>query len=84
LTFRLERTVVREKLIEDDWSQVEQSATKSTYNWMLGLRDVRIRVRRMLPNLFLAPITTKRRKHLKQPKPTTHPIQSHHSTQREK
>jgi hypothetical protein len=34
LTSRLERTVVSEKMIEDDLSHVEDSATKSTY--MLG------------------------------------------------
>jgi hypothetical protein len=31
LTFHIERTVVSEKMIEDDLSQVEESATKSTY-----------------------------------------------------
>jgi hypothetical protein len=31
LTSHLERTVVSEKMIEDDLSQVEESATKSTY-----------------------------------------------------
>jgi hypothetical protein len=40
-------------------------------------------VRRILPNLFLAPTTTKRRKHSNPPKLTTHPIQSHLSTPRE-
>jgi flagellar biosynthesis protein FlhB len=34
--------------------------------------------------LFLAPTTIKKRKHSNQPKPITHPIQSHPSTQREK
>jgi hypothetical protein len=34
--------------------------------------------------LFLAPATIKKRKHSNQPKPITHPIQSHPSTQREK
>jgi hypothetical protein len=46
--------------------------------------NVRIRVRRVLIRSFLAPTTTKRRKHSNQPKPTTHPIQSHPSTPREK
>jgi hypothetical protein len=31
LTSHLERTVVSEKMIEDDLSRVEESATKSTY-----------------------------------------------------
>jgi hypothetical protein len=36
LTSRLERTVVSEKMIEDDLSWVEESATKSTYNLGVG------------------------------------------------
>jgi hypothetical protein len=40
----------------------------------LGLRDVRIRVRRVFLSLFLAPTTTKGRKHSNQPNPL--PIQS--------
>jgi hypothetical protein len=82
LTARLEKTVLSEKMIMDDLSQVKESASKSTYK--LGLNDVRIRVRRVLLSSFLAPTTTKRRKHSNQPKPTTHPIQSHPSTPREK
>jgi hypothetical protein len=41
-------------------------------------------VRRVLLILFLAPPTTKRKQQSIQPKPITHPIQSHPSTQREK
>jgi hypothetical protein len=84
LTSRLERTVLSEKIIEKDLSRIEESATKSTYKLSVGLRNMRKRVRRVLLNLFLAPTTTKRRKHSNQPKPTTHPIQSHPSTQRKK
>jgi hypothetical protein len=51
---------------------------------VLSLRDVRIRVRRVLPSLFLSPPTIKKRKHSNQSKSITHPIQSHPSTQREK
>jgi hypothetical protein len=50
---------------------------------VLGLGGVRIRMRRVLLSLFLAPDTIKKRKHSNQPKPITHPIQSHPSTQRE-
>jgi hypothetical protein len=53
-------------------------------DWVLGLRDVRRKVRRVLLSLFLAPATIKKRKHSNQQKPITHPIQSHPSTQREK
>jgi hypothetical protein len=45
---------------------------------------VRIRVKRVFLRSFLAPTTTKRRKHSNQPKPTTHPIQSYPSTLRER
>jgi hypothetical protein len=41
-------------------------------------------MRRVLLSLFLASATIKKRKHSNQPKPITHPIQSHPSTQREK
>jgi hypothetical protein len=51
---------------------------------MLTLRDVRTRVRRVLPSLFLAPTTIRRRKQSNPPKLITHPIQSHLSTPREK
>jgi hypothetical protein len=36
LTARLKRTVVSEKIIEDDLSRVEESATKSTYKLSVG------------------------------------------------
>jgi hypothetical protein len=50
---------------------------------VLGLRDVRTRVGRVLSSLFLAPTTTRRRKPSNPPKFTIHPIQSHPSTTRE-
>jgi hypothetical protein len=79
----LERTVVSEKMIEDDLSQVELSATKSTYKLGVEFERCEKRMRRVLTSLFLAPTTTKRRKHSNQPKPTTHPIPCHPSTPRE-
>jgi hypothetical protein len=36
LTSRLERTVVSEKIIENDLSRVDESATKSTYKLCVG------------------------------------------------
>jgi hypothetical protein len=84
LTAPLEKTVLSEKMIDDDLSWIKKSASKSTYKLGIGLRDVRLMVRRVLLSLFLAPTTTKRRKHSNQPKPTTHPIKSHPSTLREK
>jgi hypothetical protein len=61
LTARLEKTTLSEKMIKEYLSRVEESATKSTYRLVLVLRDVRIRVRRVLPSLFQAPPTTKRK-----------------------
>jgi hypothetical protein len=51
---------------------------------VLGLRGVRIRVRKVLPSSFTALPTTKSKQQLNPPKLTTHPTQSHPSTQREK
>jgi hypothetical protein len=50
---------------------------------VLGLRDARRKVRRVLLSLLLAPTTIKKRKHSNQPNLITHPIQSHLSTQKE-
>jgi hypothetical protein len=36
LTARLEKTLLSEKMIEEDLSWVEESATKSTYRLSLG------------------------------------------------
>jgi hypothetical protein len=63
LIVRLEKTILSEKMIEDDLSMVKESASKSTYKLVLGFRDVRIRVRRVLLSSFLAPTTTKSWKH---------------------
>jgi hypothetical protein len=54
LTARLEKIALSEKIIEEDLSRVEESATKSTYRLGLGLRDVRRNVRRVLLSLFIA------------------------------
>jgi hypothetical protein len=49
-------------------------------DWVLVLRGVRIKVRKVLPSLFLAPPTTKKKQQSNPPKLTTHPTQSHPST----
>jgi hypothetical protein len=82
LTSHLERTVVSEKIIEDDLNHVEESATKSTYKLCIGFE--RCEDKGVLLSLFLSPTTTKRRKHSNPPKLTIHPIQSHLSTSRER
>jgi hypothetical protein len=71
-------------MIEEDLSRVEESATKSTYRLGVGFERCEKNVRRVLRSLFLALATIKKMKHSNQPKPITHPIQSHPSTQREK
>jgi hypothetical protein len=73
LTTRLEKTILSEKMIEEDLSRVEESTTKFTYRLGVGFGGVRIRVRRVLPSLFLAPPTTKRKQQSNSPKLTTHP-----------
>jgi hypothetical protein len=83
LTARLEKTALSEKMIEQDLSWVEENATKSTYR--LGVRFERYEnVRSVLPSLFLALPTTKRKQQSNPPKLTIHPTQSHPSIQREK
>jgi hypothetical protein len=71
-------------MIEDDLSHVEKSATKSTYKLGVGFERCENKGEKSAPKFFLAPTITKRRKHSNQPKPTTHSIQSHPSTQRER
>jgi hypothetical protein len=61
LSSRLERTIVSEKMIEEDLSRVEESATISTYKLGVGLRDVRIKVKRVLPCLFKIQLSQRRR-----------------------
>jgi hypothetical protein len=39
-------------MIEDDLNHVEESAASPHTNWVLDLRHVRTRVRRVLPSLF--------------------------------
>jgi hypothetical protein len=84
LTSHLERTVVREKMIEDNLNRVKENATKSTYNLGVSFERCEDKGEEVLPSLFLALTTTKRRKHSNPPKLTTHPIQSHLSTPRER
>jgi hypothetical protein len=75
LTTHLEKTILSEKMIEEDLSRVEECATKSTYKLGIGFKRCEKRMRRVLQSLFLAPATIKTRKHSNQPKLTTHPTQ---------
>jgi hypothetical protein len=73
LTARLEKTVLSEKIIEDDLSRVEESVTKSTYKMGTGFERCGTRVRRMLLSSSLAPPTIKRTKQSNPPKLTIYP-----------
>jgi regulator of replication initiation timing len=84
LTSRLERTMVSEKMIEDDLSQVEESATKSTYKLDVGFERCEDKGVKSAPSLFQAPTITRKRKQSNPTKLTTHPVQSHPSAPREK
>jgi hypothetical protein len=84
LTAHLDKIVLSEKMIEEDLSQVEESATKFTYRLSVEFERCEKKMRKILLNLFLAPAIIKKRNHSNQPKLITHPIQRHPSTQREK
>jgi hypothetical protein len=47
----------------EDLSRVDKSATKSTYKLGVGFDRSEDKGEKVLPNLFLAPIITKRKKH---------------------
>jgi hypothetical protein len=83
LTARLEKTVLSEKMIEEDLSRIEQSAIKSTYKLGVGFERCEKKIKIVLLSLFLAPTTTKKRNYSNQAKSITHPIQSHSSNLRE-
>jgi hypothetical protein len=83
LTSPLERTILSKKMIEEDLSRVEESATKSTNKLCVFFEKCKNKGGRVLLSLFLAPTTTKRRKQSNPPKLTTHPIQIQPLTPRE-
>jgi hypothetical protein len=84
LTARLEKTALSEKIIEEDLSRVEKSATKSTYRLGVGFERCEDKGEKSAPKFIPAPPTTKRKQQSNPQKLTTHPTQSHPSTQREK
>jgi hypothetical protein len=71
-------------MIEDDLSWVEESATKSTYKLDVGFERCEDKGEKRALKFIPTPTTTKRRKQSNPQKTTTHPIQSHPSTPREK
>jgi hypothetical protein len=84
LTARLEKTVLSEKMVEEDLSWVEESATKSTYRLGVGFERCEKKGEKSAPKFVPTSSYIKTRKHSNQLNPITHPIQSHPSTQREK
>jgi hypothetical protein len=52
LTSRLERTVVSEKMIEDDLNRVEKSATKSTYKLGVGFERCENKAKKNTPKFI--------------------------------
>jgi hypothetical protein len=68
LTARLEKTKLSDKMIDDDLSRVEESATKSTYKLGVVFERCDVKGEKSAPKFFLALTTTKRRKHSNQPK----------------
>jgi regulator of replication initiation timing len=74
LTTCLDKTALSEKMIEEDFTGLRRVQPSPHTDWVLGLRDVRRKVRRVLLSLYLAPATIKKRKHSNQPKPIIHPI----------
>jgi hypothetical protein len=70
-------------MIEEDLSQVEESATKSTYRLSVVFERCEKKGEKGAPMFVPSCSYHKEEKHSNQPKPITHPIQSHPSTQRE-
>jgi hypothetical protein len=66
LIAHLEKTILSDKMIEEDLSRVEESATKFTYRLCVGFERYEKRGRRVLLSLFLASATIKKRKHSNQ------------------
>jgi hypothetical protein len=82
LTARLEKTILSEKMIEEDLSRVEESATKSSYKLGVGFERCEKKGEKSAPKFFLSSSYHKEEEALKPTKPITHPTQSHPSTQR--
>jgi hypothetical protein len=76
LAARLEKTVLNEKMIEEDLSMVEESVTKCPYKLGVEFEKCEKRMRKVLLSLFLALATIKKRKQSNKQNPTTHPIQT--------
>jgi hypothetical protein len=83
LTAHLERTVVSEKMIEDDVSRVEEGATKSRYKLGVGFERCEDKGEKRAPKFVPTSNYHKEEETIKSPKLTTHLILSHPSNPRE-
>jgi hypothetical protein len=83
LTARLKKTVLSEKMIEDDLSRVEEIASKSTYKLGVGFERCEKKGEKGAPKYVPSSNYHKKSEALKPTKLTSHPIQSHPSNPRE-
>jgi predicted nuclease with TOPRIM domain len=83
LTVHLEKTVLSEKMIEKDLSQVEESANKFTYRLGVVFDRCEKKGEKSAPKFIPSSSYHKEDEALKPTKAHYPPIQSHHSTQRE-
>jgi predicted nuclease with TOPRIM domain len=82
LTARLEKTVLSKKMIEDDLSQVEESATKSTYRLWVRFERCEHKGEKSVPKFIPSPTYHKEEEALKptkthypsNPKPSFNPM----------
>jgi hypothetical protein len=82
LTAHLEKTVLSEKMIEEDLSRVEESATKSTYRLWVGFERCEHKGEKRAPKFIPSPTYHKEEEVLKptkthypsNPKPSFNPI----------
>jgi hypothetical protein len=85
LTAHLKKIILSEKMIEEDLSRVEESATKSTYRLGVGFERCEKKSEKSAPKFV--PSSRKRDDSSRymqiKPNPITQPVQSHPSTQRE-
>jgi hypothetical protein len=76
--------MMSEKIIEEDLNRVEESATKSTYKLGVGFERCEDKGEKSAPKFVPSSNYHKEEEIIKSTKLTTHPIQSHLSTPRDK
>jgi hypothetical protein len=84
LTECLEKTILSEKMIDNDLSWVKKSASKSTYKLGIGFERCEDKGEKGAPKFIPTSNYHKEEEALKPTKAHYHPIQSHPSTPREK